>query len=95
METVAATLEKLGADAIPVGPPDFDPVKINAIRILRTARGWTQSQLAKRVGTSKQLVSVWEIGDSIPGPAFLPKVARVLDVDPVRLMSWLTMFRPS
>lgn len=32
------------------------------IKELRNARGWTQQQLAERVGVTKQSVSIWENG---------------------------------
>jgi transcriptional regulator with XRE-family HTH domain len=87
----------------PNAPPEFDPVQLNAIRVLRQARGWSQSGLAWRVDAlsgqhgrcSRQHVSMWERGESVPGPKYLPAIAAVFEVDPVRLVSWLAQFQPS
>lgn len=41
-------------------------------------RGWTQAQLAKQLGESPQLVSLWLKGETFPSPAKLLKLASTL-----------------
>ena len=36
------------------------------LRQLRQARGWTQQDVAERLGTSRSLVSRWERGETVP-----------------------------
>ena len=50
------------------------------IRKNRTRLGWTQTQLAERLGTSVQSVSRWESGGGYPDMELLPELARVFDV---------------
>jgi transcriptional regulator with XRE-family HTH domain len=45
------------------------------IRRLRTERGWTQEQLAERLGTSRFRIVEWEKGNG-PGPMYLAALAR-------------------
>ena len=54
---------------------------INAkqIRALRDQRGWTQAELAKRLGITSSAVGQWEIGETRPSMAKLQALARVLD----------------
>ena len=49
------------------------------IKELRQARGWTQADLARRLGVTRNGVNSWEQGLSMPSPASL--------VDPARLFS--------
>ncbi len=50
------------------------------IKILRTARGWTQAELARRLGITRNGVNSWEQGLSMPSPAFLVELAKVFSV---------------
>lgn len=50
------------------------------IRKNRTRLGWTQTQLAERLGTSVQSVSRWESGGGYPDMELLPELARAFDV---------------
>ena len=36
------------------------------IKRLREAKGWTQAQLAERVGVGKRTVGNWERGETVP-----------------------------
>lgn len=50
------------------------------IKALRMARGWTQADLARRLGITRNGVNSWEQGLSMPSPAFLVELARVFSV---------------
>ncbi|MEZ2294666.1 helix-turn-helix domain-containing protein [Variovorax sp. RCC_210] len=49
-----------------------------SIKSALAARGWTQAQLAKQLGESPQLVSLWLKGETFPSPAKLLKLATTL-----------------
>ena len=48
---------------------------------LRTAAGLSQNQLAKAMEVSRQAVSKWETGQSVPDPIKMIHLAEVLDTD--------------
>lgn len=50
------------------------------IRNLREARGWTQAELARRLGITRNGVNSWEQGLSMPSPAFLVELAKTFSV---------------
>lgn len=50
------------------------------IKDLRTARGWTQADLARRLGITRNGVNSWEQGLSVPSPASLVELAKVFSV---------------
>jgi len=50
------------------------------IKSLRTARGWTQADLARRLGITPNGVNSWAQGLSMPSPAFLVELAKVFSV---------------
>ena len=50
------------------------------IRTLRSARGWTQAEVARRLGITRNGVNSWEQGLSVPSPALLVELARVFSV---------------
>lgn len=50
------------------------------IKTLRIARGWTQAELARRLGITRNGVNSWEQGLSMPSPALLVELARVFSV---------------
>ena len=45
------------------------------IRALRENAGWTQAELAERVGVSEKVVSKWECGETKPSADILPALA--------------------
>lgn len=45
-----------------------DPVTADQIRAHRKAKGWTQAELAARIGVDRSLISRWERGDRLPSP---------------------------
>lgn len=50
------------------------------IKDLRQARGWTQADLARRLGVTRNGVNSWEQGLSMPSPASLVDLARLFSV---------------
>ena len=52
----------------------------------RTALGITQRDFATAVGVDGSLLNKWERGVQLPLPKYLPKIAELLDLDPVELV---------
>ena len=50
------------------------------IKRLREARGWSQAELARRLGVTRNGANSWEQGLSMPSPACLVELARVFSV---------------
>jgi transcriptional regulator with XRE-family HTH domain len=48
------------------------------IRALRKAKGWTQAELATRLGTDHVTVSRWERGVSVPRPGVQRRLRELL-----------------
>lgn len=61
------------------------PLK-DILKTLRYKAGYTQSQLADRVGVSMQGYQKWEYGQSIPSPDKIKPLAAALDVPPEMLL---------
>ena len=59
----------------------------NAITFLRKRAGYTQKDLATRIGISDKAVSKWERGISLPDTALLGKLSILLDTDTDSLLS--------
>lgn len=56
-------------------------MKINEkIYMLRKKFGWSQDELAEKLSVSRQSVSKWETGDSIPEPSKLLAIAKIFSV---------------
>ncbi|MGN1195216.1 MAG: helix-turn-helix domain-containing protein [Acutalibacteraceae bacterium] len=56
-------------------------MKINEkIYTLRKKLGWSQDELADKLSVSRQSVSKWETGDSVPEPAKLLSLAKIFSV---------------
>lgn len=56
-------------------------MKINEkIYTLRKKSGWSQDELADKLSVSRQSVSKWETGDSVPEPTKLPALAKIFSV---------------
>lgn len=49
---------------------------------LRLAKGWTQAQLAAKVGASLRAVKAWEAGENVPLPDRRKTLKRVLGEEP-------------
>jgi tetratricopeptide (TPR) repeat protein len=60
-------------------PRDKRPSKSAAslLKQERERQGWTQSELAKRIGTSQVNVSRWEKGATLPGPYYRQKLGKL------------------
>ena len=56
-----------------------------ALRELRERRGWTQEQLAGRIGCSAGLISDYEVTGKLPGPKYQGALAAALGVPQRRL----------
>ena len=50
------------------------------IKRLREARHWTQAELARRMGISRNGVNSWEQGLSVPSPSCLVELAKIFSV---------------
>jgi DNA-binding XRE family transcriptional regulator len=50
-----------------------------AIRQYREKKGWTQEDVANRVGVAKTTVSMWETGDRKPDIITLKKLASIFE----------------
>lgn len=56
-----------------------EPRLLNSLREARTARGWTQAELAERVEVSRKTVNTVENGVFIPSTTLALKLARALE----------------
>ena len=52
----------------------------NRLRELRKQKGMTQKQLASLIGVKNSIISFYEVGDRIPSPEIIIKLAAVLHV---------------
>ena len=50
------------------------------IKSLRTSHGWTQAELARRLGITRNGVNAWEQALSTPSPAYLVELANLFSV---------------
>lgn len=53
---------------------------------LMVAKGWHQSELARRADIARDSISTYVRGVSLPEPDNLDRLAKALDVDPVSLL---------
>ena len=51
----------------------------NQVRVLRTARCWSQAELAEQLGVSRQTVNAIETGRYDPGLPLAFKIARLFE----------------
>ena len=56
------------------------------VKDLRKRKGWTQTDLAQKAGTTKSVVSQWESGEMEPRMGSLKKLADALDVSVATLI---------
>jgi transcriptional regulator with XRE-family HTH domain len=49
----------------------------NHLRLERESRGWSQEDLAEKIGTSQKVVSRWERGESTPLPYYRQKLCKL------------------
>ncbi len=57
-----------------------------AVRKLRTERGWSQADLALRVGMDRNYLSLIELGRNSPSVRMLMRLCLALDVRPADLL---------
>jgi len=61
----------------------------NRLKERRTERGWTQAELAERVGVTRKTVNTVENGVFVPSALLALKLARALG-EPVEALFWLS-----
>ena len=61
----------------------------NRLKERRTERGWTQAELAERVGVTRKTVNTVENGVFVPSALLALKLARALG-EPVEDLFWLS-----
>ena len=59
----------------------------NRLREAREARGWTQAELAARIGVSRKTINTVENGVFVPSTVIALKLARAFDEPVERLFS--------
>jgi putative transcriptional regulator len=64
------------------------PELANALRATREARGWTQAELAERIGVSRKTINTVENGVFVPSTVIALKLARAFG-EPVEHLFWL------
>ena len=67
---------------------------MSLLKRLRLERGLTQTALAARMNLVPSTVSFWESGESVPKPALIPKLARVLGVHPREIVNAISPVDP-
>jgi putative transcriptional regulator len=60
----------------------------NDLKAKRTERGWTQAELAERVGVSRKTINTVENNVFIPSTILALRLARALEA-PVERLFWL------
>jgi tetratricopeptide (TPR) repeat protein/DNA-binding XRE family transcriptional regulator len=69
-------------DQVQNGEDPLDEQKINMLIQTRLKRGWTQADLAKKVGVTTNTVARWESGSTVPLPVYRVKLGEMLQIDP-------------
>src|SRR5579859_1295 len=52
-----------------------------SLRDARVARGWTQAELAEKIGCHTKLIHLWERGLTLPSPFYVKRLCRTLRKD--------------
>ncbi len=52
----------------------------DTIKLLRTARGMTQADLAKKLNITRSSVNAWEMGISVPSTTYIVELAQLFHV---------------
>lgn len=50
------------------------------IKVLREQNGYTQSELAKKLGITRSSVNAWEMGISVPSTQYVVELANIFKV---------------
>ena len=61
---------------------------MNLIKELRIQKGFTQTEIAKKLKIDKSTVSKWETGESLPRADKLFKLAKILNCTVDELLKW-------
>ena len=61
-------------------------LRAERLRELREAKGWTWSDVARRLGTEVSTPPAWERGQKQPRPIFIERLAEIFDVEVEDLM---------
>jgi transcriptional regulator with XRE-family HTH domain len=56
-------------------------LRAERLRELREAKGWTGSDLARRLGTEVSTPPAWERGQKQPRPIFIERLAEIFEVE--------------
>ena len=57
--------------------PTYSKKPNNHVRLERESRGWSQEDLAEKIGTSQKVVSRWERGESTPLPYYRQRLCKL------------------
>lgn len=57
-----------------------DIVIADRIKLLREQNGYTQTELAKKLGITRSSVNAWEMGISIPSTQYLVEISSIFKV---------------
>jgi len=91
---VCARLSEM-LDAIAAVPPDAWPVRRGgpsgprggqAIRTAREAMGWSQDDLAARMGISRSAIAQWETSRAAPATNRVAELAELLGLEPADVL---------
>jgi len=58
----------------------------NKIKKYRLEKGWTQSELGKKIGVIKQQIYIWEKGLAEPRISTLKKIAKIFKIKIEKLL---------
>lgn len=58
------------------------------IKAFRTFKNITQSDLANKLGKSKNVISNWERGDNQPDPDTIEKMCHIFGITPNQIFGW-------
>ena len=58
------------------------------VKMERERRGWSQGELARRIGVNHSLVARWEMGQRSPSLGMIERTATALGVLPRELVGW-------
>lgn len=58
------------------------------IRMLRTMRGFTQQDVASKIGKTTNAISNWELGNTSPPVDDMVEMCKLFKVTPNQIMGW-------
>lgn len=74
----------MGTEEIPANKKDFRTAA-SRLKHERERHGWTQSEVAERIGTTQVNISRWEKGTTVPGPYYRQKLGVLFGKTPGEL----------